>query len=116
MRRSALALALLIACGTGSASETAGSETAASNQATSADAAEKPASNGLCVHMGPQTPRDIASASGLNTEAFPLAPPVSEMNLCNIHTHTNAEHMVPDSASSSAPPTTAASRATRHRT
>lgn len=95
MRRLALALALLIACGTGSAAETAGSETAASNQATSADAAEKPASNGLCVHMGPQTPRDIASASGLNTEAFPLAPPVSEMNLCNIHTHTNAEHKGP---------------------
>ena len=96
MRRLALALALLIvACGTGSASETTGSETVASSQATSADAAENPASNGLCVDMGPQTPRDIASASGLNTEAFPLAPPVSEMNLCNIHTHTNAEHKGP---------------------
>jgi len=60
-----------------------------------ADAAAEPATNGLCVDMGPQTPRDIASASGLNTEAFALAPDVSEMNLCNIHTHTNAEHKGP---------------------
>ena len=45
--------------------------------------------------MGPQTPRDIASAAGLNTEAFGLAPGVREMNLCNIHTHTNAEHKDP---------------------
>ena len=88
MRHSALALALLTAaCGTESGPETAASEPAG--------AAEKPADSGLCVHMGPQTPRDIASASGLNTEAFPLAPPVSEMNLCNIHTHTNAEHRGP---------------------
>ena len=55
----------------------------------------EPASAELCTDMGPQTPRDIASAMGLNTEAFPLAPPASEMNLCNIHTHTNAEHKGP---------------------
>lgn len=91
MRYLALALALLIAaCSSESASETAASETDAP-----AVAAEEPVSSGLCVHMGPQTPRDIASVSGLNTEAFPLAPEVSEMNLCNIHTHTNAEHKGP---------------------
>ena len=54
-----------------------------------------PASMALCVKMGPQAPRDISSTSGLNTEAFPLAPSASEMNLCNIHTHTNAEHKGP---------------------
>ena len=49
----------------------------------------------LCVDMGPQTPRDIGDPSGLNAEAFPLAPPASQMNLCNIHTHTHAEHKGP---------------------
>ncbi|MCY3813174.1 MAG: delta-class carbonic anhydrase [Gammaproteobacteria bacterium] len=91
MRRLALALALLTAaCGTES-----GPATDASDQEALADAAVEPASNELCVDMGPQTPRDIASVAGLNTEAFPLAPPASEMNLCNIHTHTNAEHKGP---------------------
>lgn len=56
---------------------------------------EQAASQGLCVNMGPQTPRDISSALGLNTESFPLAPQASEMNLCNLHTHTNAEHKGP---------------------
>lgn len=56
---------------------------------------EEAASKGLCVNMGPQTPRDISSALGLNTESFPLAPRASEMNLCNLHTHTNAEHKGP---------------------
>ena len=49
----------------------------------------------LCVELGPQTPRDIADPEGLNTEAFEMSPPVNEMNLCNIHTHTNAEHKGP---------------------
>ena len=49
----------------------------------------------LCTDMGPQTPRDISNREGLNTTAFPLAPASSEMNLCNIHTHTNAEHKGP---------------------
>ena len=49
----------------------------------------------LCVGMGPQAPRDIGSSLGSNEEAFPWAPPAAEMNLCNIHTHTNAEHKGP---------------------
>lgn len=56
---------------------------------------EEASSKGLCVNMGPQTPRDISSALGLNIESFPLAPQASEMNLCNLHTHTNAEHKGP---------------------
>ena len=51
---------------------------------------------GLCLDAGPQTPRDITSTIGLNTVSFPTAPASSEMNLCNIHTHTNAEHKGPD--------------------
>lgn len=62
---------------------------------SSADAGGQSAGVELCVDMGPQTPRDIASGVGLNTEAFPLAPAASELNLCNIHTHTNAEHKGP---------------------
>ncbi len=49
----------------------------------------------LCLDAGPQTPRDISNTSGLNTTLFDLAPPSSELNLCNIHTHTNAEHKGP---------------------
>ena len=49
----------------------------------------------LCTDMGPQTPRDISSITGLNLDNFAMAPDVSEMNLCNIHTHTNAEHKGP---------------------
>ena len=91
MRRLALALALFTAaCGTES-----GPATDTPEQDVVADAAAEPASNELCVDMGPQTPRDIASVAGLNAESFPLAPPASEMNLCNIHTHTNAEHKGP---------------------
>ncbi len=42
--------------------------------------------------FGPQSPRDIDSASGSNTVAFGAAPEYSAMNLCNIHFHKNAEH------------------------
>lgn len=49
----------------------------------------------LCLDAGPQTPRDISNIAGLNTVTFPQAPAASAMNLCNIHTHTNAEHKGP---------------------
>ncbi len=42
--------------------------------------------------FGPQSPRDIDSLSGANKRAFSAAPASSEMNLCNIHFHKNAEH------------------------
>lgn len=49
----------------------------------------------LCVGYGPQTPRDIASTVGTNARTISLAPSSNQMNLCNIHTHTNAEHKGP---------------------
>lgn len=49
----------------------------------------------LCLAAGPQTPRDISKTGGLNTITFPTAPAAGNMNLCNIHTHTNAEHKGP---------------------
>ena len=89
MRILVLTLALLTAaCGTESTPDTSAPVEAAPEPAETASAA-------LCTDMGPQTPRDIGSPLGLNTEAFPLAPPAGEMNLCNIHTHTNAEHKGP---------------------
>jgi len=45
-----------------------------------------------CEGFGPQTPRDIDNLVGENARTFTLAPPASELNLCNIHFHENAEH------------------------
>ena len=57
----------------------------------------------LCQGYGPQTPRDISSATGANERLFALAPAASKMNLCNIHTHTNAEHRGPQFSISAGP-------------
>lgn len=53
-----------------------------------ADLAKNTAGKGF----GPQSPRDIDSSSGKNTVQFSMAPSHTEMNLCNIHFHKNAEH------------------------
>lgn len=53
------------------------------------------ASQDLCTGYGPQTPRDISSPAGANSRLFTSAPAASRMNLCNLHTHTNAEHKGP---------------------
>lgn len=42
--------------------------------------------------FGPQSPRDIDSKMGTNQRIFGTAAPSTEMNLCNIHFHRNAEH------------------------
>ncbi|MEM8878819.1 MAG: delta-class carbonic anhydrase [Pseudomonadota bacterium] len=42
--------------------------------------------------FGPQAPRDIEAVDGENDRAFGTAPAVTQMNLCNIHFHENAEH------------------------
>ncbi len=42
--------------------------------------------------FGPQSPRNIDLASGNNQRTFNSAPASTEMNLCNIHFHKNAEH------------------------
>ena len=49
----------------------------------------------LCTGFGPQTPRDIGQRRGLNRTAWTPAPAAAELTLCNIHTHTNAEHKGP---------------------
>jgi len=42
--------------------------------------------------FGPQAPRDIDSKAGSNDLVFSEAPDYTQMNLCNIHFHKNAEH------------------------
>ena len=76
--------------------ETAATETETTTDETVEDAMDVvETAPALCLDMGPQTPRDISSVVGLNTVTFPKAPASSAMNLCNIHTHTNAEHKGP---------------------
>ncbi len=50
----------------------------------------------VCQGFGPQTPRDIDVKAGENTQRFSTVPHASEMNLCNIHFHNNAEHKAKD--------------------
>ncbi len=89
---SSIALILLLSgCGPGNAPES----DAADSASVEPGAEVEPAGEALCVDMGPQAPRDIGNPSGANADAFPLAPPSGEMNLCNLHTHTNAEHKGP---------------------
>lgn len=42
--------------------------------------------------FGPQSPRDIDQTYGTNVRDFSMAPNRSQLNLCNIHFHKNAEH------------------------
>ncbi|WP_157828294.1 delta-class carbonic anhydrase [Paraglaciecola sp. MB-3u-78] len=42
--------------------------------------------------FGPQSPRDIDQDYGTNLRDFSMAPNRSQLNLCNIHFHKNAEH------------------------
>ena len=49
-----------------------------------------------CENFGPQTPRDIDNLIGTNEVTFNTAPEHTEMNLCNIHFHNNAEHKAKD--------------------
>lgn len=42
--------------------------------------------------FGPQSPRDISQNYGTNQRHFSMASNRSELNLCNIHFHKNAEH------------------------
>jgi hypothetical protein len=50
------------------------------------------AENTKDMGFGPQSPRDIATVTGTNMRTFEAAPAYTEMNLCNIHFHENAEH------------------------
>lgn len=42
--------------------------------------------------FGPQSPRDIDATIGTNQRLFGTAPAATDMSLCNIHFHKNAEH------------------------
>lgn len=42
--------------------------------------------------FGPQSPRDLNQMVGANQRIFGTAPSHTQMNLCNIHFHNNAEH------------------------
>ncbi|MDQ6982677.1 MAG: delta-class carbonic anhydrase [Mariprofundus sp.] len=46
--------------------------------------------------FGPQAPRDIDAVGGNNQRIFNEAPASTEMDLCNIHFHKNAEHKAKD--------------------
>ena len=91
---------LLSACGGGTETETPADPPAVEAPAEPAAKEDTKVSEsttaGICVDAGPQTPRDITSVAGLNLADFPMAPATSGMNLCNLHTHTNAEHKGPD--------------------
>lgn len=50
------------------------------------------ADNTLGKGYGPQSPRDIDNIQGNNKRTFAHAPVYTDMNLCNIHFHKNAEH------------------------
>lgn len=50
------------------------------------------AKNTMGQGFGPQSPRDIDANTGKNSIMFNMAPAYTEMNLCNIHFHKNAEH------------------------
>lgn len=88
----AAAGSILAACTNTAPTDVTEEPSAATTEAV--DAAEETVAD-LCLNAGPQTPRDISNIAGLNTVTFPQAPPASAMNLCNIHTHTNAEHKGP---------------------
>lgn len=42
--------------------------------------------------FGPQSPRDLENPAGSNLRLSNTAPAHTQMNLCNIHFHKNAEH------------------------
>lgn len=80
---------ILAGCGSTPSNDKAAEKPAEAVKTAAAEMTE------LCTDMGPQTPRDISSLSGKNLMDFAMAPASTELNLCNIHTHTNAEHKGP---------------------
>ncbi len=72
------------------------SSLSATQAAAESTAAAPTASGTTCVGFGPQTPRDIDNLAGSNKTQFSFAPSHTEMNLCNLHFHVNAEHKAQD--------------------
>ena len=85
---------VLAACGGSADDETHVADALDTTETTTVEV-ETAAGNDVCVTFGPQTPRDIANVRGTNATEFAMAPASSELNLCNIHTHTQAEHKGP---------------------
>jgi len=54
------------------------------------------AAGDVCKGYGPQAPRDIDIHAGENKSNFSLAPNYTELNLCDLHFHVNAEHKAKD--------------------
>lgn len=78
-------LAIIAAAGAADAEKTVGDEVIAAQRAKLAETTDG-------AGFGPQSPRDIDVLGGANTRVFEEAPAYSDMNLCNIHFHENAEH------------------------
>ncbi len=74
------------------AQQDAGLATKAVDDSVIAEQRDALAKNTEGKGFGPQSPRDIDSLTGANTLTFEAAPSYTEMNLCNIHFHKNAEH------------------------
>ncbi|MGZ2257397.1 delta-class carbonic anhydrase [Roseobacter sp. A03A-229] len=86
--KSALTLALSVSAITAASSlsaATASDEDIAAQRAALAEATKD-------AGFGPQSPRDLSTLTGENDRVFATAPAHTEMNLCNIHFHENAEH------------------------
>lgn len=62
------------------------------NVCLASSAHEAPKEQNQCIGSGPQAPRDIDKVAGTNGVDFEMAPAITEMNLCNVHFHRNAEH------------------------
>ncbi|ATG40029.1 delta-class carbonic anhydrase [Phaeobacter piscinae] len=88
--RSIVALAAALAFAHGAETSADTSETAKDGEMDRQRAALAMSTFG--AGFGPQSPRDIDAAEGHNLRFFAEAPPASQMNLCNIHFHENAEH------------------------
>ena len=88
----ALAAVSLLALGSPSAANTADHAPASVTEEVIVVQRTKLAEMTADAGFGPQSPRDIDSIEGSNEHRFAFAPPYSQMNLCNIHLHKNAEH------------------------
>ena len=86
--KSALTLALSVSALTSASSLSAAEATDEDIAAQRAALAEATKGAGF----GPQSPRDLSTLTGENDRIFATAPAHTEMNLCNIHFHENAEH------------------------
>lgn len=92
MIRNSIALLTGTLLVTGCASMESQRYSAADDGQTLSQQRERLAANTEGKGFGPQSPRNIDMAAGDNAVSFNLAPPVEQMNLCNIHFHHNAEH------------------------